>query len=109
MLNKKVFLSFVALSALIFLPAVASSQQVDVKTGNTRTVVDEDGNVYLETNPSTYDFQIPSQVDNTSRSSNDTRTFSSGNSGNCRHDSYTYKNNDGGNSVYSRSSTTICQ
>jgi hypothetical protein len=91
------------------MPTVASSQQVDIKTGNTRTVVDEDGNVFIENTASTSNsqmLQVPS--DNTSTPGNVTRTYTNG-STNCRHDSYTYKNNDGGNSVYTRSSTTVCQ
>jgi hypothetical protein len=52
MLNKKFFLSMLVLSTFLFIPTVASSQQVDIKTGNMRTVVDDDGNVYIENSSS---------------------------------------------------------
>ncbi|MEE3718153.1 hypothetical protein V2H45_15540 [Tumidithrix elongata RA019] len=110
MRHKKFFLSCAVLSLLLLFPAIASSQQVDVKSGNTRTIVDDDGNVRIETDPSSIDFQsTPLPTDNPSNFSRGTRTYSTNDSNNCHNDSYTYKNNDGGNSVYSHSSTTVCR
>lgn len=102
MFNQKFCLSLVFICVLGLFPSVVNAQQVSIKTGNMHTLIDDNGNVYIETDPYSDDLDTtPLPSDKSSRTSDD--------SANCRNDSYTYSNNNGNNSVYSRSSTTICQ
>lgn len=107
MLNKKSFLSLAAIFVLLALPGIAIAQQVDIKTGNTRTVIDDDGEVYVEIEPSASSNQTSLKPRKNSSISRPTTGKQS--DSNCHIESSTYKNNEGGNSVYSHSSTTICQ
>jgi hypothetical protein len=106
MLNKKSILLLTA-SALLLLPSIARAE-VDVQTGNSRTIIDDEGRIFIKSGQSTsedwdaddyrYNRDDYRQRNNRSRCYTSSRTYKSDRAG-----------TSGNNVVHTQTSTTVCQ
>ena len=105
MLTKKSILLLVA-SSLLLLPSIARAE-VDVQTGNSRTIIDDEGRIFVQSGHSTSEDRDEDNFyyrDN-NRHGNDRSK--------CHTDSRSYRTDRAGSSgnsvVHTQTSTTVCQ
>ncbi|WP_019500216.1 hypothetical protein [Pseudanabaena sp. PCC 6802] len=106
MLNKKSILLLTA-SALLLLPSIARAE-IDVQTGNSRTIVDDEGRIFIKSgHPDSEDWDADDYTYDRDRYRQ--RNYRS----RCYTDSRTYKSDRAGISgnsvVHTQTSTTVCQ
>lgn len=106
MLNKKSILILTA-SALLLLPSVAKAE-IDVQTGNSRTIIDDQGRIFIKSGQTDSD-DWDADDDRYDRDYYRHRNYRS----RCYTSNRTYKSDRAGNSgnsvVHTQTSTTVCQ
>lgn len=105
MLTKKSILLLVA-SSLLLLPSIARAD-VDVQTGNSRTIIDDEGRIFVQSGRSTSeDWDADDSYDRDNNPHGNDRSK-------CHTDSRSYRSDRAGSSgnsvVHSQTSTTVCQ
>ncbi len=113
LIKKSAFFLIASTLLLLSFPSLVRADSIDIQSGNTRTIVDEDGQVYIIQNGRNQRVNASSKRNpNSGYPTQGIYTDSYGRE--CYEDSYIYQSDrstssNNGNTVYSQSSTTVCQ